>query len=492
MNESRIVIEERSLRELAEILREKSGTTQPMDIDEMVEVADGIGLPEQEELNVTENGEYTPETYGFSKVTVDVQPEREEISITENGEYIPDTYGFSKVEVDVQPTLEELSVDKNGEYTPTEYGYSKVIVNCPPPPPDEVFHLTDNINYMFCDSHWGWYLEAYKDKFTTSNITSMLNTFKARGVELGDILDLPFTLNVNNITSMASAFDSQNLLTKSPKIRGTIDWSSSGGSRVDLRCVGCCYGLADLEDLFTSEMLEGFKTVKVTSSYSTPKPVQFYQCRSLRKIPSWFYKFQLNKDSTAYPAGTYQIYSSLFSQCVVLDEAHNIPVWVCAAPATSNLFTSTFDMCLRLKDYTFETIDGQPIVANWKNQTINLYDQVGFATGGDYYVNLIYQYNSGITADKMVTDDASYQALKNDPDWFTNNVAYSRYDHDSAVRTINSLPDTSAYLATAGGTNTIKFKKFAGSNTDGGAIQNLTAEEIAVAAAKGWTVTLVN
>jgi hypothetical protein len=66
---------------------------------------------------------------------------------------------------------------------------------------------------------------------------------------------------------------------------------------------------------------------------------------------------------------------------------------------------------------------------------------------------------------------------------------YSRYNHDSAVNTINSLPDTSAYLATAGGTNTIKFKGNAGSKTDGGAINTLTAEEIAVATAKGWTVS---
>ena len=103
----------------------------------------------------------------------------------------------------------------------------------------------------------------------------------------------------------------------------------------------------------------------------------------------------------------------------------------------------------------------------------------------------ILNYNSGITADKEVTDDATYQALKNDPDWFTCDIKYSRYNHDSAVRTINSLPDTSAYLATAGGTNTIKFKGAAGSATDGGAINTLTSEEIAVATAKGWTVTFV-
>ena len=56
----------------------------------------------------------------------------------------------------------------------------------------------------------------------------------------------------------------------------------------------------------------------------------------------------------------------------------------------------------------------------------------------------------------------------------------------SLINTINSLPDVSG----SGGTNTIKFKKASGALTDGGAISSLTQEEIAVAAAKGWTVTL--
>lgn len=101
MPESRIVIEERSLRELANILRAKSGTSASMDIDEMIICADGIGLPELEELNTEENGVFTPATYGFSKVTVNVQPEREEITITKAGTYIPTTYGYKKVVVDV-------------------------------------------------------------------------------------------------------------------------------------------------------------------------------------------------------------------------------------------------------------------------------------------------------------------------------------------------------------------------------------------------------
>jgi hypothetical protein len=125
----------------------------------------------------------------------------------------------------------------------------------------------------------------------------------------------------------------------------------------------------------------------------------------------------------------------------------------------------------------------------WKNQILALGSYIGYVYGT--YAQYITNYNSGITTDKKVTNNENYQALKNDPDWYTENSDYSRYNHDSAVATINSLPDTSAYLATAGGTNTIKFKRSSGKLTDGGAIENLTADEIAVAAAKGWTVTLV-
>lgn len=97
MPESRIVIEERVLRELADIVREKTGTTAAMNADELVFTANGIGLPPLEELSATENGEYTPEAYGYSKVTVNVQPELEELTLTEGGVYTPTTYGFSKV-----------------------------------------------------------------------------------------------------------------------------------------------------------------------------------------------------------------------------------------------------------------------------------------------------------------------------------------------------------------------------------------------------------
>jgi hypothetical protein len=201
----------------------------------------------------------------------------------------------------------------------------------------------------------------------------------------------------------------------------------------------------------------------------------FFGCRSLRSVPYIIFE-------NAYPGAAYNRtpIDGAFNSCYVLDEIVNLPLPY-TATWTSNAFSNTFSNCYRLKNITFETNEnGTPKAMNWKNQTIEL-SWVGYGGNPSDYTGR----NSGITADKHVKDDATYQALKNDPDWFTTNIAYSRYNHDSAVNTINSLPDASS----SGGTNTIRFKGDAGSATDGGAINTLTEAEIAVAAAKGWTVT---
>ena len=181
------------------------------------------------------------------------------------------------------------------------------------------------------------------------------------------------------------------------------------------------------------------------------------------------------------------MYDGEFYYCASLDEIKGLSPL--SNNINSNVFVSTFNYCFRLKNIIFDVQEnGTPYDANWRSQAIKI--DVGYCYGGSPNKALILDYNSGITADKEVTDDATYQALKNDPDWFSCNINYSRYNHDSAVNTINSLPDTSAYLATAGGTNTIKFEGASGTNTDGGAINTLTTQEIAVATAKGWTLSL--
>jgi hypothetical protein len=200
-------------------------------------------------------------------------------------------------------------------------------------------------------------------------------------------------------------------------------------------------------------------------------------CHSLRKYP-----YGLIKYGNPVISYSYSIYYSMADYNCSLDEIINLPFPHYNASWTSNAFTYSFDNTYRLKEMTFALQeDGSPYVMKWKNQTIDL-SQAGLCKATNYILGK----NSGITADKEVKDDATYQALKNDPDWFATNVNYSRYNHDSAVNTINSLPDCSAT-----GTNTIKFKGAAGALTDGGAINTLTEAEIAVAAAKGWTVSLV-
>ena len=219
----------------------------------------------------------------------------------------------------------------------------------------------------------------------------------------------------------------------------------------------------------------------------------FQNCTSLRNINDillyihqWFINHPIE-----YGGNLADYYYQSFWGCTFLDEVCNIPIFEFpnSNGNTRNLFDYTFDGCFRVKNITFCTNNGVPYIKKWKNQILNFANKVTGYGDGNYLFRQ--PYNSGITMDKEVIDDTTYAALKNDPDWFTCNVAYSRYNHDSAVATINSLPDTSEYLAANGGTNTIKFKGAAGEKTDGGAINTLTAEEIAVAAAKGWTVTLV-
>jgi hypothetical protein len=376
--------------------------------------------------------------------------------------------------------------DELVEYTPTEMAEAITNFDMPVALPEEAFTITGDCTYRFAYDGWNWFIGQYGNKITTDQIVSCDHMFYYSST----LENIPFTINLKELTG-SSATKLSNIIANTfalkvcPKIRGKINWNSSNTTLESL-----CYSirmLRDAEDLLTPEMTEGFSTFKCTSSYSMPRLNSIFSyCQSLRKVPSWFFNFKLNPESTAFPASSYAIYGNAFTNCNNLDEVVNVPVWVCKAAQTSNMFSSSFNNTSRLKAFTFETVDGQPIVTQWKTQTIDLSTYVGYVQSSYNAVG----YNSGITADKAVTDDATYQALKNDPDWFTAKIEYSRYNHDSAVETINSLPDTSAYLASAGGTNTIKFKKAAGSLTDGGSIANLTAEEIAVATAKGWTVTL--
>lgn len=359
--------------------------------------------------------------------------------------------------------------------------------------PEEALVISGNCSYKFAYGGWNWFVNEYGDRITTKDITASNYMFYYND----GLTEIPFDINIaKSCKNLSKVFDSCNKLTKAPSIiakDGLTPPTSSYSGQLDMGDLfAYCRNLREVPyDFFNNFITEEFRDASVSTG-GGKRSGMFSNCESLRKLP----------DLSRIHSGTSSAYDCFYyggiSNCTTLDEVHNYPVM--KVTFTSHMFNSTaygFLNLDRAKEFTFETnADGTPIVVSWKSQTLN------FGTNGSYGSigcisseetrNRFLSYNSGITADKEVTDDATYQALKNDEDWFTLNLAYCRYNHDSAVNTINSLPDTSAYLATqSGAVNTIKFRGEAGSLTDSGAINTLTEEEIAVATAKGWTVSLV-
>ena len=336
--------------------------------------------------------------------------------------------------------------------------------------PNSVKRITGNCVSLFIGGNWDWFIEQCGEEITTEGITSADHMFNGSNVK-----SIPFDLNCAYDCIVSQLFYDCLNLEHLPNITGrVINFYSF---------VGNCDRIREIPEQWATGI--DWDYINTSTEWSECRIASFFQgCYSLRSIPKVlikrFYGASSNFNAT----------NNIFNSCVSLDgiEGFRGPNTTLISNCSNN-----YSYCHRLTRLVFDYEDeatNTPRTQNWKSQTIDLTNGVGYAHY-QYSKYYILDYNSGITADKEVKDDATYQALKNDPDWFTGKVEYSRYNHDSAVETINSLPDTSAYLAANGGTNTIKFTGAAGSATDGGAINTLTEAEIAVATAKGWTVSLV-
>ena len=167
----------------------------------------------------------------------------------------------------------------------------------------------------------------------------------------------------------------------------------------------------------------------------------FQNCQALTKLSDlsiFDRKIRAKQYSTDTNQGNYM---NLFYNCKSLQELSNFPLRNSGSTYDVNMFSNTFYQTYALKKLTFSATGS----FSWSNQVIDL------SLAG-----------------------------------YSNSVADSVYNHNSAVETLNSIPTVS------GSSNYIKFKNGAGSATSGGSISDLTAEEIAVATAKGWTVSLVD
>jgi hypothetical protein len=404
----------------------------------------------------------------------------------------------------------------------------------------EIPTVTGDCSQMAKQNKWNWVIEAFGNRMSTSEITNGEKMFYG----CDELIQVPFNINFTT-TSRASAdnlFTDCSQLVRAPYITGNITAKSGmfrnctalesidiGGMRFDSNgyvsaspsrmfqdCGGLknitgkfkgvvttCYGIFDscysLRDI-PEDIFDELDYIRYNSDGAGSYGYIFRKCYSLRKIPSSFNTFIHKTPISGATTNSAFPYYNFIKGCYALDEYTNIPV-IEKIGTTNNVFVEAFSECMRLKNVIFETnADGSVKTAEWNRQSIDL-SRVGYGEVG--YEGLLYGFTSGITEAKRVTDGGwngsngtydSYEALKNDPDWFTLDRNFSRYNLDSAIATINSLPDCSAY-----GTNTIKFDQYAGLHTTAeanglphqGKIGNLTEAQIAVAAAKGWTVSLV-
>lgn len=325
--------------------------------------------------------------------------------------------------------------------------------------------LTGDMTYFNCYDCWTWFIEKYSDKITTNKINKTENMFNWSE----QIKEIPFEINMDN----SSAAQGSNMFQGCNKLEYIAPINNAYFSTCGKLFNGC-YKLRNLP------VMEGFKV----RGDGTCNGV-FYNCYSLRNIPTSILKEIRNEKATSSYSSQFD---NMITNCYALDEIKGINPTT--GTLTSNVFSNTFNYCYHLKGITFLTQeDGTPYTAQWKNQTIDLSKYVGWAgeANADKYITT--KYNSGITEDKEVVSQADYERLKDDPDWWSRNFNFSRFGHDAAVALINSLPDTKAYLTKEKASNNIiKFKTYAGNAIDGGSVSALTEEEVAVAAAKGWSI----
>lgn len=340
---------------------------------------------------------------------------------------------------------------------------------------DDLTFTNAKCGYMFAGDKWTTILEKEKNRIKINNPQDLSYFLQQCTGEDYSFITITGTDNMGACSFTGFVNNARNLK-KLPTIKNLYVNGNQCSSMFD-----CCTGLTE------DELIKFYDNIRFSDS-----PMQsgnlfygFYTIRNINRVFPY-----IKKAFAEYTK--YFNYSSMFGDCYSLDEIKGILVFENNDASTFNVMNSTFFYCNRVKDIEFEkNEDGTAKTAKWKSQTIDLSNCVGYSYSD--LAKLISGYDScSITAaDKAPTTNINEfnSFIESNPNWWTDKLAYSRYNHDSAVNTINSLPDTSAYLASAGGTNTIKFKGESGSATNGGAINTLTEEEIAVATAKGWTVT---
>lgn len=362
------------------------------------------------------------------------------------------------------------------------------------------FGLTDDeLTMDATDNHfsgWDWFIDKYgnriKVRITSQSQSKVFGQGYTKDLDAIKLIDKEPGMSCD-VRSMFETYDGKKL--------PVPIWEGTKPIREIASMFSQCRKLTDTEiKSFLSHFnFSGFVNANINNLFN--------ECRSVRNINSILAQLHAQCKNYVSDYGGNVSIQSLCRATSVADELVGLPV-PCGDVAYDSQISfwdnieSIVEAASRAKKITFATkTDGTPYTVKWDGKTISLTNQVGYSTEENHILDQSSVH--GITQEKRVSDAATYEALKNDPDYYVYNqgtqqydgnelsvgLLYSRYNHTSAVETINSLPDCSAYCAETSNTNTIIFKKYSGALTDGGGINTLTAEEIAVATNKGWTVS---
>ena len=345
--------------------------------------------------------------------------------------------------------------------------------------PEEALVITGNCQYRFANNGWNWFIEKYGNKITTQDVID--TSYMFRGISMSEI---PFEINCKTPGAYDTPYQqymfSESQLTTLPKINNMTPYNMNY-----FMSYATC--IESLPDDYGADW-NWDKVDEATGAYGANFSNMFGNCYKLRNIPYAF----LSHGNT-YSSTSYSLYCYGFNNCYSLEKLENIFVPYNAA-LTSNTFASSFTNCYRLKALTFATQeDGTPYVVKWKSQLIDL-TTAGFAkTDAAMTTFTDFTIDTKIDSVSKWRDYVGYpdQGLPGRGDGWTSDRNWSVFGKSATVNLINSLPDASAYLATTSGTNTVKLNSMAAYNVTYECIGDyLTEEEIAVAAAKGWTISL--
>lgn len=340
--------------------------------------------------------------------------------------------------------------------------------------PESALTITGVATYKFSYGGWDWFINQMGDKITTQNITNTNYMFA-----WSQVVAIPFTINMDeNIASyvthdLSYMFNGATRLVEAPMIYGVK--SASFGS-----LFSDCQSLTTIPEGFAEDWNWEYVD-NLTSAYTGSMASMFYHCYNLRTIPQI-----LLSHGNPYWSYSYPLIKSGFNGCHSLEKIENvfIPYKGSYTSSYANAFSDSVKECYRLKKLTLATQeDGTPYTVSWGYQVIDLTANVGWSTTN--YTGL--DKRTDFTTDTLIDSEEKWRGYIDGsyPDGWANDVAYSTFGATAAKELFASLPIAS------GTGNTVKLNANATSAISGEAMSSLTEEDIAVATAKGWTITLL-